>query len=313
MINDVNRKREHAIFAGGCFWCMVKPFDELPGIQSVISGYTGGHTVNPTYEEVGRETTGHAEAVQITYDPDLFSYERLLEIYWQLIDPTDAGGQFYDRGPSYRTAIFYHSEEQRLAAEASKKALKASKRFKKPIVTEIVPAGVFYPAEEEHQRYYRRNPYEYKLYVEGSDRKSFVEKHWRTKNDLESLRKQLTERQFDATQHRVFADSAKNEAWDRSLRGLYVDVVNGDPLFSTDDRFDSGSGWPSFTKPIEEGYIRREVELRGGAKRIAVIGRISGIFVGYEERLSEEKAVEAGVPRYYLVNPDSVRFVPAGA
>lgn len=310
MINGINRRYELATFAGGCFWCMVKPFDELPGIHSVISGYTGGHTVNPTYEEVGRETTGHAEAVQITYDPEIFPYERLLNIYWQLIDPTDAGGQFYDRGSSYRTAIFYHTDEQRLAADDSKKALRASKRFKKPIVTEIVPAGVFYPAEEEHQRYYRKNPYDYKLYVEGSDRKFFMDKHWRTKKDLESLRKQLTERQFGATQHRVFADSAKNEEWDRSLQGLYVDVVNGDPLFSTNDRFESGSGWPSFKKPIDDGYIRREVDIRGGVKRTAVIGRLSGIFVGYEEWLPEDKALEAGVPRYYLVNPDSVRFVP---
>ncbi len=310
VINDVNQRLEVATFAGGCFWCMVKPFDELPGIRSVVSGYTGGHTVNPTYEEVGRETTGHAEAIQITYDPEIFPYERLLDIYWQLIDPTDAGGQFYDRGSSYRTAIFYHSEEQRQAAEASKKVLKASKRFKKPIVTEIVSAGVFYPAEEEHQRYYRTNPYEYKLYMEGSDRNSFVDKHWRTKRDLESLRKRLTERQYEATQHRVFSGSAKNEEWNQSLRGLYIDVVNGDPLFSTDDRFESGSGWPSFTKPVDEGYIRREVEIRGGVKRIAVIGRLSGIFVGYEEWLPEDKALEIGTPRYYLVNPDSVRFVP---
>jgi peptide methionine sulfoxide reductase msrA/msrB len=289
---------------------MVKPFDELPGIRSVVSGYTGGRTDNPTYEEVGRETTGHAEAVQITFDPELFPYERLLGIYWQLIDPTDAGGQFYDRGSSYRTAIFYHTDEQRRAAEASKKALKASKRFKKPIVTEIVPAGAFYPAEEEHQRYYRKNPYEYKMYMEGSGRESFTERHWMTKEDLASLRKRLTERQFEATQHRVFAKAAENEAWDMSLRGLFVDVVNGDPLFSTADRIESGNGWPSFKKPVEEGYIRREAEIRGGVARTAIIGRLSGIFVGYEELLPEEKATEEGIRRYYLVNPDSVRFVP---
>lgn len=176
MINDINQQLEIATFAGGCFWCMVKPFDELPGIRSVVSGYTGGHADNPTYEEVGRETTGHAEAVQISFDPAMFPYERLLDIYWQIIDPTDAGGQFNDRGTSYRTAIFYHSDEQRRLAEASKKALKASKRFKKPIVTEIVPAGAFYPAEEEHQRYYRKNPYEYKMYMEGTERKSFMER-----------------------------------------------------------------------------------------------------------------------------------------
>lgn len=145
-----------ATFAGGCFWCMVSPFDELPGILKVVSGYTGGHTENPTYEEVCSDTTGHYEAVQITYDPEVFPYEKLLELFWQQIDPTDEGGQFYDRGTSYRTAIFYHTEEQRELAEQSKAALAASGRFDKPIVTPIIPASTFYEAEEYHQDYYKK-------------------------------------------------------------------------------------------------------------------------------------------------------------
>lgn len=167
-----------ATFAGGCFWCMVKPFEEWPGIIRVVSGYTGGHTINPTYEEVCSETTGHCEAVQITFDPEVFPYPKLLEIFWQQIDPTDAGGQFYDRGSSYRTAIFYHSEEQRAQAEASKAALLASGRFTKPIVTEIVPAAPFYPAETYHQGYHKKNPLHYLQYRRGSGRDAFISKHW---------------------------------------------------------------------------------------------------------------------------------------
>ncbi|MCL6633272.1 MAG: peptide-methionine (S)-S-oxide reductase MsrA [Alicyclobacillus herbarius] len=167
-----------ATFAGGCFWCMVKPFEEQPGILKVVSGYTGGHKENPTYEEVCSGTTGHVEAVQITFDPSVFPYERLLELYWQQIDPTDDGGQFVDRGSSYRTAIFYHNEEQRQQAEASKQALAASGRFEKPIVVPILPAGPFYPAEDYHQGFYRKNPEHYHRYRSSSGRDEFLAKHW---------------------------------------------------------------------------------------------------------------------------------------
>lgn len=169
---------ELATFAGGCFWCMVKPFDEQEGIMKVISGYTGGKLPNPTYEEVCSGITGHTEAVQITFDSDIFPYERLLSIFWQQIDPTDASGQFYDRGSSYRPAIFYHNENQRQLAEQSKSALQDSGRFKAPIVVEIVPAVTFYPAEEYHQQYYRKNPMHYQAYHEGSGRAGFIKKHW---------------------------------------------------------------------------------------------------------------------------------------
>ncbi|MCU9613629.1 peptide-methionine (S)-S-oxide reductase MsrA [Caldibacillus lycopersici] len=171
-------KQEIATFAGGCFWCMVKPFDQFPGILKVISGYTGGHKENPTYEEVCTETTGHREAVQITFDPRIISYEQLLDIFWQQIDPTDAGGQFYDRGTSYQTAIFYHSPEQKEKAERSKQALEASKKFKKPIVTPIIPAATFYEAEDYHQKYYQKNPVRYEAYHQGSGRANFIKTHW---------------------------------------------------------------------------------------------------------------------------------------
>jgi methionine-S-sulfoxide reductase len=174
---------QKATFARGCFWCMVKPFDEQPGIGSVTSGYTGGHVPNPSYKEVCSETTGHYEAVQIEYDPSVFPYEKLLELYWQQIDPTDPGGQFFDRGQSYKTVIFYHDEEQKRLAEESKEKLGQSGIFSKPIATEILPAKEFYPAEEYHQDYYKKNPGHYQRYSRGSGRVAFIENHWGDKNE----------------------------------------------------------------------------------------------------------------------------------
>ena len=171
-------KTEKATFAGGCFWCMVKPFDSLDGIEEVVSGYTGGELPNPTYEQVCSNATGHVEAVQITFQPDIFPYEKLLEVFWTQIDPTDAGGQFFDRGESYQTAIFYHSEEQRIAAEKSKQELDNSGRFEKPVATPILEAKPFYLAESYHQDYYKKNPAHYNRYSVGSGRAAFIEKNW---------------------------------------------------------------------------------------------------------------------------------------
>lgn len=166
---------EKATFAGGCFWCMVKPFDSYDGIEKVVSGYTGGHVPNPTYEQVCSNATGHYEAVQITFDPAVFSYDRLLEIFWLNIDPTDDNGQFFDRGSSYQTAIFYHTDEQKEKAIVSKDALDASGKFKAKIAVKILPAAEFYPAEEYHQDYYKKNPAHYNGYFTGSGRAAFVE------------------------------------------------------------------------------------------------------------------------------------------
>lgn len=167
-----------ATFAGGCFWCMVKPFDRYDGVLNVVSGYTGGDIENPSYELVCTNTTGHREAVQITFDPTVISYEALLDIFWRQIDPTDAGGQFFDRGDSYKTAIYTHSEEQRIAAEKSKEALQESGRFSEPIQTEILLAKQFYLAEEGHQDYYLKNPAHYNRYAVGSGRVQFIKNHW---------------------------------------------------------------------------------------------------------------------------------------
>lgn len=170
---------QKATFAGGCFWCMVSPFEEMPGIEGIISGYTGGHIENPTYEEVKKGTTGHYEAVQITYNPELFPYEKLLELYWPQIDPTDDGGQFQDRGPQYRTAIFYHTEEQQNLAQQSKEKVRLANVFKKPIVTEILAASSFYPAEDYHQDYHKKNPTHYKEDRKQSGRDEFIKENWR--------------------------------------------------------------------------------------------------------------------------------------
>ena len=170
---------EKATFAGGCFWCMVKPFAEWDGIHKVTSGYMGGHLDNPTYEDVKRGDSGHVEVVQIEFDPQVFSYERLLEIYWMQIDPTDAGGQFHDRGESYKTVIFTHNEVQNKAAKISKEQLAASGRFKKPIVTEIQDAPTFWPAEDYHQDYYKKEEAHYKEDRAKSGRDEFVEAHWK--------------------------------------------------------------------------------------------------------------------------------------
>ena len=169
-----------ATFAGGCFWCMEPPYDELQGVISTISGYTGGSKKNPTYEEVSAGTTGHAEAVQITYDPTKISYEKLLDVFWRNIDPLTANAQFCDSGSQYRSAIFYHDETQKNLAEASKKRLQS--RFKQPIVTEIVRATEFYPAEDYHQDYYKKNPVRYKIYRYGCGRDQRLQKLWGSEN-----------------------------------------------------------------------------------------------------------------------------------
>lgn len=296
---------ELATFAGGCFWCMVKPFDELPGIASIVSGYTGGHTENPTYDSVGTETTGHYEAVQITFDPEVFPYERLLDLYWRQIDPTDAGGQFLDRGSSYKTAIFVHNEGQRRLAEASKREQQASRRFKGKIVTEILPAGRFYPAEDEHQAYYKTHPFKYKQYYQGSGRNDYVRKHWNGERERQLLRSRLTEQQYKVTQLMEQEPPYQNEYWDNKREGIYVDVVDGTPLFSSKDQFPSPSGWPAFSKPLEEGFITREGGRSEGKPVTLLRSRLSGAYLG---RLLFNGPEPEKL--HYSVNSAALRFIP---
>ena len=274
VMTDARTVEGLATFAGGCFWCVEADLEKVSGVREVVSGYTGGEKENPTYEEVSSGTTGHLEAVQVHYDPSEVTYEQLLDVFWRHIDPTDPGGQFVDRGPQYRSAIFYHNEHQKKVAEQSKASLAASGRLDKPIVTEIRPFTRFYPAEDYHQDYYKNHSFRYKFYRSGSGRDRFLKKTWGddkeprgaqrnpkqyTKPDDATLRKTLTPMQYKVTQKDGTEPPFQNEYWDNKKEGIYVDVVSGEPLFSSTDKYDSGTGWPSFTKPLEpENIVERE-------------------------------------------------------
>ena len=305
-IDHQDNQLQLATFAGGCFWCMVTPFDQLPGIHSIVSGYTGGHTSNPTYKEVCTETTGHAEAVQITFDPAIFPYEKLLDIFWQQIDPTDEGGQFHDRGSSYRTAIFYHNEQQRELAERSKEQLNQSGRFDQPIVTEIVPATLFYPAEEYHQDYHKKNSAHYKRYRKGSGRDAFIKHHWGiSSTDLASLKERLTPIQYHVTQNNGTEPPFQNELWNHKEEGLYVDIVSGEPLFSSRDKFDSGCGWPSFTKPVQNYHVEEILDLSHGMIRTEVRSKLGNSHLGH---VFDDGPGPNGLR--YCINSASLKFIP---
>jgi peptide methionine sulfoxide reductase msrA/msrB len=260
---------QKATFAGGCFWCTESDFEKLPGVVKVISGYTGGTKENPTYAEVSSGKTGHVEAVQVYYDPTKITYEELLDYFWKHVDPTDAGGQFVDRGSQYRSVIFYHDEDQKRLAEKSKEALSKSGRFNKPIVTEILKFTKFYEAEDYHQDYYKTHALKYKFYRYASGRDQFLEKVWGKemetvkpndeksykKPDDATLKKRLTSLQYEVTQKNGTERPFQNEYWDNHKEGIYVDIVSGEPLFSSLDKFESGTGWPSFTKPLGPGNV----------------------------------------------------------
>ena len=306
-----------ATFAGGCFWCMEPPFEAIAGVYDVVSGYTGGSERNPTYEQVSSGSTSHAEAVQVRYDPKRVDYRSLLETYWKNVDPTDAGGQFADRGKQYRTAIYVHDGEQRRLAEASKADLAARGPFQAPIVTPIVNAGLFYPAEDYHQDYYRKNPDHYKSYRRGSGREGFLERTWKgvtwtvgsatpARPSDDELRARLTPLQYEVTQRGGTEPAFRNEYWNEKRPGIYVDVVSGEPLFSSKDKFDSGTGWPSFTRPLEPANVVEIEDRSQGMVRIEVRSRSAGSHLGH--------VFDDGPPptgRRYCVNSAALRFIPA--
>ncbi|PLS14618.1 methionine sulfoxide reductase [Bacillus sp. M6-12] len=299
----IDHSLERAIFAGGCFWCMVSPFDTREGVIEIVSGYTGGHKENPTYKEVTSETTGHYEAVQITFNSAVISYRELLEIYWKTIDPTDKGGQFSDRGQSYQTAIFYHNQEQKLEAESSKRNLGESGRFTNPIITKILPAGPFYRAEEYHQDFYKKNAFRYALYQRGSGREEFLKEHW--PKDKSHLKERLTDLQYFVTQENGTEPPFENEYFDNEQEGIYVDVISGEPLFSSLDKYDSGCGWPSFTKPIMSASLKEKVDLTHRMTRTEVRSREADSHLGH---VFEDGPGPKGLR--YCINSAALRFIP---
>jgi len=319
-MNKENNKLDKATFAGGCFWCTESDFEKVEGVVEAISGYIGGSKPDPTYQEVSAGGTGHAEAVQVVYDPSKITYRQLLDVFWRNVDPTDPGGQFVDRGSQYRSAIFYHNDNQKREAEASKEELGRSGRFDKPIVTEIVEATKFYPAEDYHQDYYRNHPLRYRYYRYGSGRDQFLNSTWEEPETAvmksaadktysrpadEVLQKKLTPLQYRVTQQDGTEPPFQNEFWDNKKEGIYVDVVSGEPLFSSTDKFESGTGWPSFTRPLEKGHIVEKTDRSFLMVRTEVRSRYADSHLGH---VFPDGPPPMGLR--YCINSASLRFVP---
>ena len=320
---------ETAQFAGGCFWCVESDFEKAPGVADVVSGYTGGTNEHPTYDNYSKN--GHREVVEVTYDASQVTYGELVEYLLRHSDPTDPDGSFYDRGDEYAPAIYYENEEERQIAEEVVAQIDALGVFDKPIAAEIVPETQFWPAEEYHQDYYKKNPLKYNFYRRGSGRDAFINEHWGDqapqqfstlagesftydmskwenfeKPEEAELKKQLSDIQYKVTQKESTERAFDNEYWNNKEEGIYVDVVSGEPLFSSNDKFDSGTGWPSFTKPINEEAVTLNKDYKLILPRTEVRSKYADSHLGH---VFNDAPKELGGVRYCM-NSASLRFIP---
>ncbi|MGS2742114.1 peptide-methionine (R)-S-oxide reductase MsrB [Halomonas sp. LS-001] len=321
-----------ATFAGGCFWCVEEGFEKIPGVVEAVSGYSGGDEPNPNYQQVSSGNTSHTEAVQVYYDPQEITYEGLLAGFWRFMDPTDVDGQFVDRGQQYRPAIFYHNGEQQRLAETSRQALMESGRYEEPVVIEIQPFDVFYDAEDYHQDYYKKNPVRYKFYTFNSGRYQFIDRVWGDEQTIDfsqfkpdnssvdentsadqafvppsdaELREKLTEQQYNVTQEDGTEPAFDNAYWDNKAPGLYVDVVSGEPLFSSRDQYKSGTGWPSFTRPIDQGVVTEHDDRSWFIVRTEIRSSIADSHLGH---VFDDGPAPTGLR--YCMNSAAMRFIP---
>lgn len=313
-----------ATFSGGCFWCTEAALQPLEWVSEAISWFAGGTEVNPSYEDVVRKKTSHREAVQVTYDPDVISYDDLLDAYWRHIDPTDDGGQFGDRGFSYSTAIFYHDAIQKELAEKSLEVLEQSGKFDAPIAVKIIPYTTFYPAEDSHQDYYQHSSIAYNLYKKWSGRAGFIEQNWSEEEkkiiagkDPELLKKyiqpenqeakqMLTDLQYRVTRKDGTERPFDNEYWDNKKQGIYVDILTGEPLFSSTHKYESGTGWPSFDRPINAHFIVEKEDRKLFTTRTEIRSKYGDNHIGH---VFDDGPKETTGKRYCM-NSAAMQFVP---